>query len=331
MSFLPPQRKRFIAILCAGALHAHAALAADIVLAPPPNGGLSVTSSDKAQIRLRVDEASGTVTVPGLANAPSQGTLVCHGPGGVLGNCSASVIGATGATGATGPAGATGPTGPVGATGTTGATGTAGPTGATGPAGATGATGPAGTGATGTAGPTGATGPAGATGATGAAGATGATGSTGATGAAGPTGAAGATGSAGPAGGVGPAGPAGPTGATGATGPAGSTGSTGATGATGAAGSVSASVTVREITLQPVNAESCAVISCCNAGEKVLGGGHAASTAQATPEDAAVYVGESRPVANCGGTPGAFGWSVRALNSYRANLQSCTAYAICSQ
>lgn len=307
MSFLPPQRKHFIAILCAGALHAHAALAADIVLAPPPNGGLSVTSSDKAQIRLRVDEASGTVTVPGLANAPQQGTLVCHGPGGVLGNCSASVIGATGATGATGPAGATG---------------------ATGPAGATGATGPAGTGATGTAGPTGATGPAGATGATGAAGATG---STGATGAAGPTGAAGATGSVGPAGGVGPAGPAGPTGATGATGPAGSTGSTGATGATGAAGSVSASVTVREITLQPVNAESCAVISCCNAGEKVLGGGHAASTAQATPEDAAVYVGESRPVANCGGTPGAFGWSVRALNSYRANLQSCTAYAICSQ
>ncbi len=307
MSFLPPQRKRFIAILCAGALHAHAALAADIVLAPPPNGGLSVTSSDKAQIRLRVDEASGTVTVPGLANAPQQGTLVCHGPGGVLGNCSASVIGATGATGATGPAGATG---------------------ATGPAGATGATGPAGTGATGTAGPTGATGPAGATGATGAAGATG---STGATGAAGPTGAAGATGSVGPAGGVGPAGPAGPTGATGATGPAGSTGSTGATGATGAAGSISASVTVREITLQPVNAESCAVISCCNAGEKVLGGGHAASTAQATPEDAAVYVGESRPVANCGGTPGAFGWSVRALNSYRANLQSCTAYAICSQ
>lgn len=307
MSFLPPQRKRIVAILCAGALHAHAALAADIVLAPPPNGGLSVTSSDKAQIRLRVDEASGTVTVPGLANAPQQGTLVCHGPGGVLGNCSASVIGATGATGATGPAGATG---------------------ATGPAGATGATGPAGTGATGTAGPTGATGPAGATGATGAAGATG---STGATGAAGPTGAAGATGSVGPAGGVGPAGPAGPTGATGATGPAGSTGSTGATGATGAAGSVSASVTVREITLQPVNAESCAVISCCNAGEKVLGGGHAASTAQATPEDAAVYVGESRPVANCGGTPGAFGWSVRALNSYRANLQSCTAYAICSQ
>lgn len=307
MSFLPPQRKRFIAILCAGALHAHAALAADIVLAPPPNGGLSVTSSDKAQIRLRVDEASGTVTVPGLANAPQQGTPVCHGPGGVLGNCSASVIGATGATGATGPAGATG---------------------ATGPAGATGATGPAGTGATGTAGPTGATGPAGATGATGAAGATG---STGATGAAGPTGAAGATGSVGPAGGVGPAGPAGPTGATGATGPAGSTGSTGATGATGAAGSISASVTVREITLQPVNAESCAVISCCNAGEKVLGGGHAASTAQATPEDAAVYVGESRPVANCGGTPGAFGWSVRALNSYRANLQSCTAYAICSQ
>jgi len=301
MSFLPPQRKRFIAILCAGALHAHAALAADIVLAPPPNGGLSVTSSDKAQIRLRVDEASGTVTVPGLATAPSQGTLVCHGPGGVLGNCSASVIGATG------PAGATG---------------------ATGPAGATGATGPAGTGATGTAGPTGATGPAGATGATGAAGATGATGSTGATGAAGPTG---ATGSAGPTGSIGPAGPAGPTGATGVAGPAGATGSTGPAGPTGAAGSVSASVTVREVTMQPVNAESCAVTSCCNAGEKVLGGGHAASTAQATPEDAAVYVGESRPVANCGGTPGAFGWSVRALNSYRANLQSCTAYAICSQ
>lgn len=301
MSFFPPQRKHLIAALWAGALHCHAAFAADIVLAPPPNGGFSVTSSDKTQIRLRVDEASGAVTVPGLASAPQQGTPVCHGPGGVLGHC-AAVVGATGATGA---AGATGATGPAGATG---ATGSAGPTGATGVAGPTGATGPSGaTGATGNAGPTGATGVAGATGATG------------------------STGALGPTGGTGAAGPAGPTGATGSTGPTGSTGSTGATGATGAAGSVSAGVTIREVTQSSVGAQVCAVTSCCLPGEKVLGGGHAASTGQTAPEDAGVYLGESRPVADCGGNTGAFGWSVRALNSYRSNLQSCSAYAICAQ
>jgi len=73
-----------------------------------------------------------------------------------------SLIGPTGATGATGPAGpagatgATGPAGPAGATGATGATGPAGPAGPTGATGATGPVGPAGaTGATGPAGPAG--------------------------------------------------------------------------------------------------------------------------------------------------------------------------------
>lgn len=271
MSFLPPQRKHLIAALVAGALHCHAVMAADIVLAPPPNGGFTVTNTDKTQIRLRVDEASGAVTVPGLASAPSQATPVCHGPGGALGNC-AGVVGATGATGATGVTGPAGATGATGSAGPTGPTGIAGPTGTTGPSGATGATGSAGV-----------------------------------------------------------AGPAGPTGATGATGATGSTGGTGPAGPTGAAGSVSTGVTVREITLQPVNAQACAVTSCCNAGEKVLGGGHSASTGQTSPEDIGVYLGESRPVANCGGNAGTFGWTIRALNSYRSDLQSCTAYAICAQ
>ncbi len=272
MPFSPPHRIRFAALCWAGAMHCHAVLAADILLAPPPNGGFSVTSSDKTQIRLRVDEASGTVTMPGLASVPQQGTPVCHGPGGVLGDCSAGVVGATGTTGATG---------------------------ATGPAGATG--------------PTGSAGP------------------TGATGAAGPTGASGATGAVGPTGAAGPAGPAGPTGPTGATGATGTQGNAGPAGPTGATGSVSAAVAIRTFTLPNVGSDNCTVVSCCNPGEKVLGGGHAADTGRASPEDAAVYLGESRPVDNCGGTPGTLGWSVKILNSYRANLQSCSAYAICSQ
>ena len=145
-----------------------------------------------------------------------------------------SLLGPTGATGATGPAGptgATGPQGPTGATGAAGATGPAGPTGATGPAGPTGATGaqgptgpqgPAGAdGAAGATGPAGPTGPQGPTGATGADGPTGATGPQGPTGPAGPTGATGADG---------PQGPQGPDGAQGPQGPAGATGATGATG-----------------------------------------------------------------------------------------------------
>ena len=100
-----------------------------------------------------------------------------------------SLVGPTGAAGATGDAGVTGATGNVGATG---ATGNVGATGATGNVGNTGAAGP--TGATGNVGNVGATGATGATGAKGTTGATGATGVTGANGATGATGLTGATG-----------------------------------------------------------------------------------------------------------------------------------------
>jgi len=82
--------------------------------------------------------------------------------------CSATVPGPQGETGATGPQGLQGETGATGPQGSTGATGPQGSTGATGPKGDTGATGPQGeTGATGPQGSTGATGPQGSTGATG--------------------------------------------------------------------------------------------------------------------------------------------------------------------
>jgi Collagen triple helix repeat (20 copies) len=82
-----------------------------------------------------------------------------NGYTGTLAQWLASLVGPTGATGATGPVGptgATGATGPVGPTGTTGATGPVGPEGPRGPAGPPGLGLP---GSPGTTGPPGATGP----------------------------------------------------------------------------------------------------------------------------------------------------------------------------
>ena len=130
------------------------ALAADITFAPPAGGGFTITNNAQTQNLLRVDEASGTLTLPALPGAGTTATQpVCYSAQGVLSPCNASVLGATG------PAGPAGPTGPAGAQGVPGPQGPAGAPGAAGPTGATGLTGPIGP--QGPAGPTGSTGPTG--------------------------------------------------------------------------------------------------------------------------------------------------------------------------
>ncbi|MBD9407998.1 collagen triple helix repeat protein [Acidovorax delafieldii] len=188
---------------------------------------------------------------------------------------------------------------------------------------------------TGATGATGATGPAGLTGATGATGATGPAGLTGATGATGPsgaTGSAGATGATGPAGTPGAQGVAGLTGATGATGAAGPAGATGATGPQGPAGSNSIAINIRTASGSG-SADSCAVTSCCNVGEKVVGGGYEGASGAAGIDADAVYVAANRPVEGGACAAGVQGWSVRLLNSYRVPslTTACSSYAICAQ
>ncbi|MFP5442988.1 MAG: hypothetical protein ACLGIY_05205, partial [Betaproteobacteria bacterium] len=163
-------------------------------------------------------------------------------------------------------------------------------------------------------------GPAGATGPTGSAGPTGATGSAGATGATGPAGTPGAQGT------------AGLTGATGATGSVGPAGATGATGPQGPAGSNAITVNIRPAT-GTGTADSCAVTSCCNAGEKVIGGGYEGASGAGGIEADGVYVAANRPVEGGACAAGVQGWSVRLLNSYRvpALTTACSAYAICTQ
>ncbi len=158
------------------------------------------------------------------------------------------------------------------------------------------------------------------------------TGATGATGATGPAGATGATGATGPAGTPGTAGTPGATGATGATGAAGPSGPTGATGPQGPAGSNSITVNIRTNSATGT-AESCAVTSCCNAGEKVVGGGYEGASGAAGADADAIYMAANRPVEGGACAAGVQGWSVRLLNSYRTPslTTSCSAYAICTQ
>lgn len=121
-----------------------AAMAADIRLTPPPGGGMVVTDSTGAQVRLRVD-GSGAIAMPGLADTSAPYQVLCMGNAGALGTCPAgAVVGPVGPTGPTGPAGPVGPVGAAGAPGAAGPAGGVGPAGPIGPQGPQGPQGPAG-------------------------------------------------------------------------------------------------------------------------------------------------------------------------------------------
>ena len=246
MNSNPGMPSRLLLALCMALPQVN--MAADIIAQPPAGGGFAVRNSGNTTDRLRVDEASGTVSIPGLNGATAQEEVTCFdATSGELGPCSGSLFGATGPTG---PTGAIGPTGAQGLAGVDGATGPTGDTGPTGPTGAsmlsgagapsngvgadgdfyfdstnTAVYGPKAAGAwpgsgTSLIGPTGSTGPIGPTGDTGPAGVQGVQGIQGTPGTDGVTGSTGPTGDTGPTGPTGPTGDTGPTGSTGPTGPA---------------------------------------------------------------------------------------------------------------
>ncbi|WP_082801402.1 collagen-like protein [Herbidospora cretacea] len=179
-----------------------------------------------------------------------------------------------------------------------------------------GAQGPAGlqgmTGATGPQGPKGQTGPQGPKGQTGAAGPQGVKGETGATGPQGPKGE------------TGPAGPAGAKGEKGETGPAGPAGPAGAKGADGKDGrdGTSGSVTpvIKTGTETTVDSSSDIVLTSCDPGKKIVGGGHEVTYGA----DFVKNVSMSKPTVNGNST----GWAVRVTLDHNRSAK-LKVYAIC--
>ncbi|MBV8617543.1 MAG: collagen-like protein [Curvibacter sp.] len=267
--------------------------AADITFSPPAGGGFTVTNNAKTQTLLRVDEPTGTLTLPALPAASTTSTQpVCYSAQGVLTPCNASVLGATGPAGPTGPVGPQGVAGPVGPTGATGAAGPAGPAGATGPQGAAGPVGP--------------------------------TGTTGAQGVAGP---AGSTGSQGVAGPVGPQGPVGPAGITGAQGPA---GPQGPQGPAGSLASITIRSQTGTASGDVCQVSACCQTGEKVMGG---GYQSDAMPTNNTPgsEHGGTFVASSYPDTGTSCGTGRQGWNISVLNSFRNTSPSCTAYAICGQ
>ena len=111
-------------------------------------------------------------------------------------------------------------------------------------------------------------------------------------------------------------------------------GPAGATRATGPQGPAGSALTINVRSANGVgNSDSCAAVSCCNAGEKVIGGGYNAGSGASGAEADGVYVAGSFPVGSGGACGANQGWSVRVLNSYRvpALTTACVSYAICTQ
>ncbi|WP_161483332.1 collagen-like domain-containing protein [Herbidospora solisilvae] len=200
--------------------------------------------------------------------------------------------GGQGEQGPMGLQGMTGNTGPQGPKGQTGPQGPKGQTGATGPQGAKGDTGPAGP-----QGPKGETGPAG---------------PQGPKGEAGPAGPKGANGEDGKDGKTGPAGPQGPKGDTGPAGPQGPKGET------GPAGGVTP--VIKTGTETSVDSSSDYVLTACDPGKKVVGGGYDITSGT----DYVKYVAMSKPTVNGNSNS----WAVRVAieNNRTVKLK---VYAIC--
>lgn len=84
-------RRFFAALWLALALQAPTAFAADITASPPSGGGFAVTNSAGTLDRLRVEEATGAVTIPQLPSAADADTAACFdSTTGELGPCAAA-------------------------------------------------------------------------------------------------------------------------------------------------------------------------------------------------------------------------------------------------
>jgi len=101
MNSNPGMPSRLLLALCMALPQVN--MAADIIAQPPAGGGFAVRNSGNTTDRFRVDEAAGTVSIPGLNGADAQEEVTCFDAAtGQLGPCSGSLTGATGATGQTG-------------------------------------------------------------------------------------------------------------------------------------------------------------------------------------------------------------------------------------